>query len=276
MREWRETVGNRSFLVVSLLVPASMVALSLLPGWIAQRNGIGPMSGTESLLAQRFVVALVLIIFLFLGVTTQSQALLRSVLEERGNRMIEVLLSSVRPIELLTGKVIGYAAVSLTQFTVWLVSALALSALLGYPSLLRTLGAAGVRVSLVFLACYAVGYLMYASLYTVLASIVSAEREAQLYQQLFALLLVTPFVVTIALAGHPDDATATHLTWFPLLTPTLLLLRSAFGPVPLATIAGSLTVSAATALLILAIAARLFRSTTLLASRRLNWKAIWG
>ncbi|MDQ6831568.1 MAG: ABC transporter permease [Gemmatimonadota bacterium] len=274
-REWRETVGNKSFLVVSLLVPAMMVLLTLVPGWIAARNGMQRLPDAEGAQAQGYLVALMLIIFLFLGVTTQSQALLRSVMEERGNRMVEILLSSVRPIELLTGKMVGYAAVSVTQFMVWLLSAVALSAFLGMPSMLRVLMAAGVRITVVFVACYAVGYLIYASLYTVLASIISAEREANLYQQFFALLLVSPFIITLSLAGHPNDPTVVHLTWVPILAPSLLLLRSAFAPVPIWTIAGALAVSAATGVVILALAARLFRSTTLLATRRTTWREMW-
>ncbi len=275
-REWRETVRNKSFLVVSLLVPAMMVMLTLVPGWIAMRNGMPRIPETDSAQAQGYLVALLLIIFLFLGVTSQSQALLRSVMEERGNRMVEILLSSVRPIELLSGKMVGYAAVSATQFFVWLVSAVALSAFFGLPSLLRVLMTAGLRITVVFVACYAVGYLIYASLYTVLASIVSAEREASLYQQLFALLLVLPFIVTMSLAGHPNDPAVVHLTWVPVLAPSLLLLRSAFAPVPAWTVIGALAVSAATGLLTLALAARLFRAATLLATRRTPWKEIWG
>ncbi|MEP6691381.1 MAG: ABC transporter permease [Gemmatimonadaceae bacterium] len=276
LREWRETVFNKSFLVVSLLVPGLMVGVSLLPGWIATRQGIEQMPDNAVRAGGPQLLALLLMIFLFLGVTSQSQALLRSVMEERSSRMVEVLLSSIEPLELLVGKIIGYAAVSMTQFMVWIGAGFALSAVLGMPPLLRLLGSAGPRMTLLFLSCYAVGYLIYASLYTLLASVVSAEREAYLYQQLFALVLVSPFVITIALVANPAGATARQLTWVPLFTPTMLLMRAALGEVPMPVIAGSLTTGALTSAVLLVIASRLFRGTTLLAVRRVPLRDVWN
>jgi ABC-2 type transport system permease protein len=273
-REWRETVRNRTFFVVSLIIPAFMLGITILPAFL---SGSDPSAADErrDLLANRFVAAVILVILLFLGITSQAQALLRSVLEERGNRMMEVLLSSIDPLELLVGKLLGYAAVALTQLALWVATAYALSRVTGLPLLLQILESAGSRTLLLFVACYAVGYLLYASLYAIIGAVVGAEREAGLYQQLLSLILVFPIAITLSLASDPTSNVAVRLTWFPLVTPTLVLLRSALSRISSLEILTSLSLAFLTAFLLLALAARFFRGVTLLSGRRLAWSEAW-
>ncbi|MFN2397686.1 MAG: ABC transporter permease [Gemmatimonadaceae bacterium] len=274
MREWMETVRNRTFLLISLIIPGMMLGMMVLPGVLLERRGIS-VPPTDSLFANQTTLGLVLVVFLFLGITSQAQALLRSVIEERGNRMIEVILSSIHPLELLLGKIIGYAAVAATQFAFWLVSGAALSKVAGLPFAMRFYQNAGWETLILFAACYAAGYLLYASIYATVGAVLGGEREAVLYQQLLGLVLIAPLVVTAALAGEPGDVLVQRLTWFPLMTPTLVLLRSAFNAITISEIAGSLTLTAITALLMLSLAARFFRGTTLLSSRRMTWREAW-
>jgi ABC-2 type transport system permease protein len=272
-REWVAMVHNRSFLILSLMVPAIMIGLTLLPAIIARRQGVEMPS--IDFTGKQFLVGLLLVVFLFLGVSTQSQALLRSILEERGNRMLEILLSSIDPLELLYGKIIGYALIALTQFGVWLLAALALSRILGMPFVIRFFQAAGWDMLPLFLACYGAGYLLYASLYAIVASVIGAEREAILYQQLLALALVLPFVLTVSLGANINDPLARELTWIPFMTPTLLLLRSVYEPLSPWTVVGSLALTLATAAVALVLAARLFNGASLLSSKRMGWVAAW-
>ncbi|HET7565373.1 MAG TPA: ABC transporter permease, partial [Gemmatimonadaceae bacterium] len=112
-REWHEAVASRSFLVVSIMLPGLMLVLAMLPMYLA--GGAAASSPSDELLANRYMLGLLLVLLLFLGVAAQSQALLRSVMEERGTRTMELLLSSITPFELLLGKLLGYCAVAMTQ-----------------------------------------------------------------------------------------------------------------------------------------------------------------
>jgi ABC-2 type transport system permease protein len=274
LREWRETVTNRTFVLVSLVIPAFMLAITILPAYLA---GADPADAQvrRDVLANRFVAGVILVILLFLGITSQAQALLRSVLEERSNRMMEVILSSIDPLELLVGKLLGYALVAFTQLSLWVVAAYALSRITGFPIVLQILQSAGARTLVLFVVCYAVGYLLYASLYAMIGAVVGAEREAGLYQQVLSLVLVFPIAITLSLATNPSAEMATRLTWVPLITPTLVLLRSAISTISAAEAAASLTLAAATAFLFLALAARYFKGITLLSGRRLGWGEAW-
>jgi ABC-2 type transport system permease protein len=274
VREWRETVRNRTFVMVSLVIPAFMLGITIIPAYLSGEDPVGADTRRE-LLANRFVAAVVLVILLFLGITSQAQALLRSVLEERGNRMMEVILSSIDPLELLIGKILGYAAVAITQLALWVVTAIVLSRLTGLPLVLQLLHAAGARTLVLFVICYLVGYLLYASIYAIIGAVIGAEREAGLYQQLLSLVLVFPIAITLSLVARPGDVLAERLTWVPLVTPTLVLLRSAVSHISTTEIVGSLSLAVVTAFALLALAARLFRGFTLLSGRRLGWGEAW-
>ncbi len=272
-REWRETVRNRTFVIVSLVIPAFMLGITILPAYLG--GDVSAAEARRDLLANRFVAGVILVILLFLGITSQAQALLRSVLEERGNRMMEVLLSSLDPLELLLGKLLGYAGVAFTQLLLWVATAYALSRVTGMPLLLQILESAGTRTLLLFVVCYAVGYLLYASIYAIIGAVVGAEREAGLYQQLLSLVLVFPIAITLSMATNPSTSVAVRLTWFPLVTPTLVLLRSAVSRITTMEIVLSLALTTLTAFLLLALAARFFRGITLLSGHRLGWMEAW-
>jgi ABC-2 type transport system permease protein len=197
------------------------------------------------------------------------------VIEDRVNRMMEVILSSVHPLELLLGKIIGYAAVALTQLSFWLFSGWLLSRVAGLPFALRIFETAGWRTLVLFVLCYAVGYLLYGSVYATVGAVLGGEREAVLWQQLLGLVLIAPLVVTAAVASQPDDVLVARLTWIPFMAPTLVLLRSAFDAITLSEIVGALALTTLTALATLSISARLFRGSTLLSARRMSWREAW-
>jgi ABC-2 type transport system permease protein len=273
-REWRDAVHSRSFVIVSLLLPAMMLALAALPVYLAG-EAAGPASPSDAALANRFTLGLLLVLLLFLGIASQSQALLRSVMEERSTRMMEMLLSSVTPLELLLGKLAGYCAVALAQLAIWVVSGVVLTRIAGLSAALRFVAAAGIGTGVLFLCCYAVGYVLYASIYAAVGAVTVAEREANLYQQLLALTLMIPFVASASLVSNPASPLVAQLTWVPFLAPMLLLLRWAFDAVSLLEIVGSLALTALAAFAALVLAARVFQGAALLSERRLSWREAW-
>ncbi|HET7563478.1 MAG TPA: ABC transporter permease, partial [Gemmatimonadaceae bacterium] len=161
------------------------------------------------------------------------------------------------------------------QLALWAAAGIALAKLFGLSAALHFFAGAGWGTWVLFLACYVVGYLLFAGVYAAVGAITAAERDANLYQQLLAIMLMIPFVASAALASNPQSAVVAELTWVPFLAPTLLLLRWAFDAVSLAEIVGSLLVALLASFAALLLATRIFRGAALLSARRLSWREAW-
>lgn len=186
---------------------------------------------------------------------------LRSVQEEKSNRIVEVLISSVRPWELMLGKILGVGAVGLTQLLTWLVLGGTLL-ILALPALLARLPEAplplevgaflpGTGLVALFLACFLSGYFLYAALFAVVGALCSSEEEAQQLQLPVVLVVLIPFLFLFPAMEDPDALWAVLLTLVPWFTPVLLFARAAVGTIPvwegglaLALVAGALVLTA--------------------------------
>ncbi|OLD74109.1 MAG: hypothetical protein AUI33_06485, partial [Ignavibacteria bacterium 13_1_40CM_2_61_4] len=139
----------------------------------------------EAGFAQVFFTAYVFMMMMFFLVMTSGQILVRSILEEKSNRVVEILLSSCRPSELMAGKIMGLSGLALTQMGFWVAIGLAVSVKLSIT--LVPLGTA-------FLlgAYFVLGYLLYASIFVAAGAPVSTEQEAQQINSYLVLILVIP------------------------------------------------------------------------------------
>ncbi len=207
---------------------------------------------------------------LFFVITTSSSYLLQSVSAEKENRTAEVLLVSVKPRELMLGKVLGLGAVALLQITVWIAgSLLVLYQYAGIPDL----AAVGLSGSLIgwLLAFLALGYVAYGALVAALGAMVPSQREGT--QLLFVVLfpLILPVWFNYALTADPNGWLSVALSLFPLSAPVAMITRLAAGAVPLWQPLAALVGLALIAYFFVLIGARLFRSDTLLSTQAMRW-----
>jgi ABC-2 type transport system permease protein len=206
---------------------------------------------------------------LMYGITT-----MRSVLEEKTTRIMEILISSIQPFELLAGKILGVAAVGLTQFLIWAVSA-GLLAAYGL-SMARTMGPSdsGFNVHLppvllAFGVLYFIGgYFLFASMYAAIGSAVSSEQDAQQLQMPVTLLLVASFFLFSIVMSDPNSPVSIALSMIPFFSPILMVMRIALQTPPLWQIALSLVLLALTTLGVTYASARIYRVGVLMYGKR--------
>lgn len=204
-------------------------------------------------------------ILLVMAIFTSSGYLLQGLAEEKENRVMEVLLSSVSARELITGKVLGLGAAGLAQMAVWLLSARFLADMAS-QNFTEILGALEVSVYFVTvaLAYFILGYLLYAIIMAAVGSITSTVRESQQLATIFSLLAVSPLWGLVFLVENPDHPAAVFLTLFPFTAPIATIIRIGATEIPFWQIGASMALMAATTVGLLLLSAKVFRAFLLM------------
>ncbi|MFY1110897.1 MAG: ABC transporter permease [Methanosarcinaceae archaeon] len=198
---------------------------------------------------------------LFFSIFSSSGYLLRGVSEEKENRVIEVLLSSATPTEILTGKVLGLGAVGLLQIVVW-ISAVALGASYALPLSLDPF--------LLFLAVvyFLFGYLLFASLMAAVGALASSLQESQQIAGIFTFAAAAPLIFMQLLLTKPDSPLAVSLSLFPFTSPVAMLVRIGATEVPFYQVAASLFILMLSIHGVIIFSSRLFRAYLLMYGKR--------
>jgi ABC-2 type transport system permease protein len=188
--------------------------------------------------------------------------------------MAEVLLLSLRPRELMAGKLLGLSVVALLQMLAWAGGSLLF--LKQGRGLISSLSQVNLPPGFFVWAVlfFLLGYLVYASLMGAIGTLAPDLREAGQFTFILLIPLIAPLILNTAFAEAPNGAVATFLSLFPLTAPTAMITRLVSAPVPLWQTAASLAGLAITTYLILAISARFFRPETLLSSSELKWNVV--
>jgi len=165
-----------------------------------------------------FLSAYIFMMMLFMLIVGSGQALVRSVIEEKSNRIVEVLVSSCSPTQLMAGKVLGLSALGFTQIGVW--------AFLGIVGTIQF----GVQVmppwsALLLIVYFILGYLFYAGVFIAAGSPLSTEQAAQQVTSYLVLVLLIPIVIAFPAMKNPDAGWIRIMTFVPFLTPTMMALR---------------------------------------------------
>ena len=222
-----------------------------------------------------FIIPYFLSIFLVTTIFTSSGYLLQSVAEEKESRVIEIVVSSVRPVELMAGKVAGLGALGLTQVLVWLLSAVGFSG--GAVALLAVAGAAFIpaRVLVLGVVYYLLGYTLYAILMAGVGALGTTMRESQQLAGIFSFFAAVPYMLSGFLFANPNMLIARVLSFFPLTAPTMMMLRLPLAEVPWVDVVGSIVVLLLSVPAALWVGAKLFRVGLLIYGKRPTVKEIW-
>ena len=232
--------------------------------------GGGPLSTILGIM-----VPYLLVILLIITIFVTSGYLLRGVSEEKTNRVIEILLSSVSAYELLAGKVLGLGALGLTQVIVWLGSVLALgsisSALIGLsiPLVSRT------EVFVLAVVYYILGFLMYAVLMGSVGALGTTMQESQQMAGIFSFMAAVPLMFAGFLFTNPNMLLIRILSWFPLTAPTSMILRLPMSDVPTIDIVISIVELLISIPLILWMGSKVFRMGLLMYGKRPTLAQVW-
>ena len=230
---------------------------------VRMENGLESKSG-----GGMFFLILGMVMLLYMAVIFYGVSVMRSVLEEKNSRILEVLLSSSTAGELMAGKLVGVGAVGLTQMVIWIVMAgtLALPSLAMYPSLSE------IHISAFALAAFVIffllGYLLYSTIYAGIGAIVTTEQEGQQLQIIIVLPLVIGVFVMGPILRAPDSPVAVWTSMVPFLSPLLMFARIAVQTPPWWQIALSLAILVSTIAGILWLCARIYRVGVLMYGKR--------
>ncbi|MCL0080444.1 ABC transporter permease [Dehalococcoidia bacterium] len=211
-----------------------------------------------------YVFALLFMISIF----SNSGRLLQSVSEEKENRVIEILLSSVSTGQLFRGKILGLGAAGLLQMLVWLVSIriFAHAGAMNIPAL----GDLVIPTSMLVLGLlyFIGGYLLFAVLYAGVGSIGSTEQDSQQWAGVFTLPAVVPMMLLSVIAQHPDGLVARILSFIPFTAPITVMMRLPNTTIPLWELALSLTIMVGSIAVGIWVVARVFRVFLLMYGKR--------
>ena len=211
---------------------------------------------------------------LFFVITSSGGFVLQSVAKEKENRTVEILLLSLRPRELLMGKVLGMGVVALVQVVIWLAAGRLLlggdSQLMG-QSIVADLPPAFVIYTLLYIV---LGYLLYSSALAALAAMSPRAQDAAQFQFVILIPLFVPMMLNYVLLQEPDGALSTFFSLFPLTAPVSMMTRLALTMVPTWQVIAGLAGLALTTYVIVLLSARFYRADTLLSSQALDLRRI--
>jgi len=223
---------------------------------------------------QTFIVGIAVVMVLYITLVVYGVATMRSVVEEKTTRIVEILASSVKPFHLLSGKILGVAAVGFTQYLVWGISGTLLTAYGASMAAAMVPGASLPNLHLpASLLAYAalfflVSYLLYASMYAALGAMVSGDEELQQVQLPVTLMLVVSFILYPVIMRDPSSGTSVILSMIPFFAPVLMVLRIAIQTPPFWQIALSLLLSLLTTAGIVQVSAKIYRVGILMYGKR--------
>jgi len=189
--------------------------------------------GKERDFLTTYFAGLIFIMIIFVTVVTYGQVLMRSVIEEKNSRIVEVMVSSVSPFQLMGGKIIGLGLASLTQVGIWVALGAIIYVFKGNINIAPAISDTVFNpVFIIYFICFMLlGYLMYSTIFALIGAIVNNEKEAQNFIFPVTMLNILPILMGSYIIQEPESTLVTVLSLIPFLTPTMMILRlNIMGP----------------------------------------------
>ena len=247
------------------------------------------------------VLSMLLMYVTFMFIIIYGVRVMRSVLEEKNNRVVEIIISSVKPFELMMGKILGVTMVALTQFIVWIsmsvVGALVLNT--GFSTMPKSIPGAdqdvaskfdiiemGTQIShsllelnfpliiFVFIVFFLLGYMFYSSIYAAVGSAVDNETETQQFTIFAVLPLMLGMYGSFTVMNNPDGPLGFWLSIIPFTSPVAMIARIPFG-VPVWQIVLSISLLLGTTIFMIFVAGKIYRVGILMHGNKASLKEIW-
>jgi len=230
-------------------------------------NESGEVAPSQNIVAS-YVVPLVFAVLFMISVFFASGFLFQSVTEEKENRVIEILLSSVSSGQLLVGKILGLGLAGLLQVAVWLVTVEVFFRV--GSGIIPAFSGISIPASIIGwgILYFTLGYLLFAALYAGIGSISASAREGQGWSTIFVLPAIVPYYLSYFIVSYPEGAVSRALTFFPLTSSMTSMIRLASGAMPAWEIALSLIILAGSGMFIMWLASKMFRVFLLMYGKR--------
>jgi ABC-2 type transport system permease protein len=233
---------------------------------LEKRIDLKPFKVTEKGTAEEkgagIIAAIVFLILMYSTFFMYGYQVMRGVIEEKSNRIVEIIVASVRPMELMVGKIVGIGLVGLTQYFVWSLVAMNLSlpAIAGMMSS-GDFGVPQIQISMLgyFMLFFILGYFLYASVYTMIAAPFNTDQEAQQLAMIPMVMIVGGIAVYPAVMNNPTGNVALFFSLFPFTASLIMFLRTAVSEPPAWQIILSIAIMLSTTAGLAWLAGRIYR-----------------
>lgn len=222
-----------------------------------------------------FIIPLSFAMLFTITIFSSSGFLLQGIVEEKENRVMEILLSSVSHRDLLTGKLLGLGALGLSQLLIWLLSGIILLSA-SLPFIAGFLG--DIKISPIVIALapiyFIMGYLVFASIMAGVGAISTSSREGQQLAGIFSMAGMIPTFFMMFIVGTPNNLFSRFLSFFPLTSPVTMIIRLSIAEVPVSDIFISLIILFGSVIGIIELSSRIFRATLLMYGKKPTLKEV--
>ena len=257
-----------------------------------ENDGTGEEASMESTSSGiSYALGLILGMMLYMLLILYGQMVLTSVVEEKSNRVIDVMVTSSTPFQIMMGKILGIALVAVTQIAIWALLVIAASkflvpALFGdsiaatndmmLASIMGTLTDTGYLAMLFgcLLLFVVGGFLLYAALYAAAGSAVDSVQEGQQYNTIIMMPIILSIFVMMSVFNDPNSPLAFWASMIPFTSPIVMIARIPFG-IPIWEVVVSLIVLYITFIVVTWLAARIFRIGIFMHGKRPSWHELW-
>jgi len=259
---------------------------------IITEDGSTTNSKAEASMGIGFICGILIYMFIFMYGTM----VMRGVIEEKTSRIVEVIISSVKPFQLMMGKILGVALVGLTQFALWILLTIAIASVaelmfMDASSLTTELdstqqsillselsnltgGINLVQIFVSFIFYFLAGYLMYSSLFAAVGSAVDAEADTQQFVLPITIPLILAFILIQPIMENPDGPLAFWMSIIPFTSPVIMMVRLPFG-VANWELALSMGVLVLSFVLTTYLAGKIYRTGILMYGKKTSYKELW-
>jgi len=223
-------------------------------------------------------------ILIYLCLFIYGAQVMRGVIEEKTSRIIEVIISSVKPFQLMVGKIIGVGLVGLTQFSAWIILSIIATKIVGHSLASPQGGLMGAlavlqtipfgSILMFFLFYFFTGYLLYSALFAAVGSAVDSETETQQFMFPITLPLLFTYLLSVSILFRaPDSNLAIWLSIIPFTAPVAMMLRIPFG-VPTWQLAVSMSLMVVSFIFTTYVASRIYRVGILMYGKKASYKEL--
>ena len=258
---------------------------------VVDENGISVNSHSEASMGIGFMAGLLIYMFIFMYGTM----VMRGVIEEKTSRIVEVIISSVKPFQLMMGKILGVALVGLTQFILWILLTIIISTVAELWFLDSTIDSVassgeqsiilaqianftgGINLTQIFysfILYFLFGYLMYSSLFAAVGSAVDAEADTQQFILPVTIPLILSFILIQPIIDNPDGSLAFWMSVIPFTSPIIMMVRLPFG-VATWELLLSMAILVSTFITTTWIAGKIYRTGILMYGKKVSYKELW-
>jgi len=237
--------------------------------------------GVEKDTGGTFIISYFLVLILYMTLIFYGQIILRGVIEEKSSRVVEIVLSSLKPYQLMAGKILGIAAVGFTQYAIWALFGIAAVKYSGSIITKFFPAAQGFQVPSIppyifiyFVLFFILGYFLYATLYATVGAMVNSEKEAQQLVMPVTMFLVVPILLMMFVIRSPNSSLSVVLSLIPFFAPILMLLRVCILLPSFIQVGGSIVILILTTVLMVWFTAKIYRVGILMYGKRPGFKEV--